>query len=189
MKNILPLIFSYCFSIIATGCAQTSSLATRDTEMRSGIILHEGCSFGITPPRGWVLDTESGAGNGVPAVFYPEGSSWADSRTVMYTNVTAKDSGQTGAALIEYDVTRFTSDDPEVVITDLPSRTVGRKTVTVKSFLGKSPENYEAVAYIDEKDHVVFLVLSARDRSTFESSLPSFSELVDSYVFMGAQGR
>lgn len=189
MKNGLLLILIHYFCLIATGYAQQPSLAARDTGMRSGIIMYDGCSFGLTPPQGWTLDTESGASNGVPAVLYPEGSSWADSRTVMYANVTAKDSGQSGESMIEYDVKRFTSEDPEVVISDLPSRTAGRKKVRVKSFLGKSPENYEAVAYIDEKDHVVFLVLSARDMETFESSLPSFSELVDSYIFMGSSRR
>ena len=189
MKNGFLFILLYCFCAIATGYAQKPSLPSHDTEMRSGIIMYDGCSFGITPPQGWVLDTESGANNGVPAVFYPDGSSWADSRTVMYANVTTKGSGQSGESMIEYDVERFTQEDPEVVITSLPSRTVGKKTVTVKSFLGKSPENYEAVAYIDEKDHVVFLVLSARDMKTFESSLSAFSELIDSYVFMGASRR
>ena len=195
MKKCLSHIAFLSILVGLMGCAP-KALVTTDgkpandhpsTEMRSGIITHEGLVFRLTPPHAWELDTESGRPNGVPVVFYPEGTSWRDSKTVMYVSVTAKRDGETVDSLIEQDVQRFREGDSRVVIADLPDQTVGKRQVKVKSFFGQSPENYEAVAYIDEKQHVVFLVLSARNTEAFESSLPMFSELAGSYFLLGTQ--
>lgn len=198
MENSFQRILPLCICLVAAGCAQKVAIATNDQlanaqppvkeEMRSGIITYEGVVFGLTPPQGWLLDAESGIGNGVPVVFYPEGSSWETAKVVMYANVTVKHDGETVDSLVRQDMARFKNDDNSVVISDMQPIAIGKKQAMVKSFYGKSPENYEAVAYIDEKQHVVFLVLSAKSMHMFESSLPQFSNLVSSYFYMGSNG-
>ncbi len=35
----------------------------------------------------WVLDNNAGAEQGLPCVFYPKGSTWADAKTIMYAKI------------------------------------------------------------------------------------------------------
>mgnify|MGYP003989514765 CR=1 FL=1 len=56
----------------------------------SGIVFGDGFAFSLTAPSGWVLDNHSGNSEGLQAVFYPKGSSWDKSETVMYANIALK---------------------------------------------------------------------------------------------------
>jgi len=54
---------------------------------REGIVHGPKAGFNISAPEGWVLDNESGKDQGFPCVLYPKGSSWANAKTVMYTEL------------------------------------------------------------------------------------------------------
>jgi hypothetical protein len=45
-------------------------------------------------------------------------------------------------------------------------------------------DNYEAVAYIEETESFSIVVLTARDKESYEKSLPAFNDLVASYWFI-----
>src|SRR5215211_4524966 len=66
-----------------------SPLSTFRGEQTSpaGIVHGPKTSFNVTAPEGWVLDTESGKGQGFSCVLYPKGSSWADAKTAIYANL------------------------------------------------------------------------------------------------------
>jgi len=54
---------------------------------RGGIVYGPKAAFNISAPQGWVLDNEAGAGQGLPCVLYPKGSTWADAKTIMYAKI------------------------------------------------------------------------------------------------------
>ena len=57
---------------------------------QAAIIYGEGGAFSILPPKGWELDSESGASLKASVVLYPEGGSWENSKSVMYAYVTGR---------------------------------------------------------------------------------------------------
>ena len=158
----------------------------------SGIIYGKNYSFALTAPKGWVLDITNGRQQGLQAVFYPKGSSWKNGAAVMYANVyqktdPTKESLQT---IIANDVADFKKESPNLKVVDaeaIPTRTDTRskdKRATVKYFTADRNGNSEAVAYVDEGNLVVMLVLNARSQQDFEASLPAFKEFVGSYFFL-----
>jgi len=166
----------------------------RAEEMGTGIVYGDDHAFAVRAPRGWVLDNRSGVPDGLQAVFYPTGSTWRDSRAVMYVNTTGKhakgegkSSGSTGAlqAFVAADVRRFRQESPGVFVSDSPSLTTkDGKTALIRTFTGDKWKNREAVAYIDEPTIVAMIVLSSRDEGTFEKCFPAFEQLVASYEFI-----
>jgi hypothetical protein len=54
---------------------------------RGGIVYGPKAAFNISAPDGWVLGNEGGAEQGLPCVLYPKGSSWSDTRTIMYAKI------------------------------------------------------------------------------------------------------
>lgn len=154
-----------------------------------GIVYGEGHAFLIDAPSGWVLDTRSGVANGLQAVFYPRGSSWSESPTVMYAAwASKKKEGVTSVQqIIDKDLAKFKKNNPSIVITESrPLKTEDGKTALVRLFKGDKGGNFEAVAYVDEKAGVAVLVMSSRNRAAFNKAIPSFEKLVSSYHFYTA---
>ena len=75
-----PFIVCILLSVICGG-----SLGQEN--YRGGIVYGPKAAFNIGAPKGWVLDNESGASQGLPCVLYPKGSSWSDAKTVMYAKI------------------------------------------------------------------------------------------------------
>jgi hypothetical protein len=161
-------------------------LATEKEFGGGGIVYGEGYAFLLEAPKGWVLDTRSGVPDGLQAVFYPRGSSWSNSPTVMYAAWAnkKKEGVTTLQQIIDKDVVRFKKDDPAMVITEgRPLKTGDGKTALVRLFKGDQGGNFEAVAYVDEKAGVAVLVLTCRKQTAFNKALPAFEKLVSSYHF------
>jgi hypothetical protein len=147
-------------------------------------------AFAITAPDGWVLDNRAEQNNGLHAVFYPVGSSWAKSAIVMYANSASKSQGQeTVDELIAYDTGQFKTKSPKLSVVELkPIETKNGKAKVLK-FSGDQFRNTEAVAYIDSPKAVVMLVLTSRDNAGFETTYPAFVALVKSYSFFTSDVR
>ena len=151
-----------------------------------GIVYGEGHAFLIEAPTGWVLDTRSGVPDGLQAVFYPRGSSWSKSPTVMYAAWASKkkEGVTTLQQIIDKDVANFKKENPSMVITESrPLKTGDGKTALVRLFKGDQGGNFEAVAYVDEKAGVAVLVLTSRNQVAFNKAIPAFEKLVSSYHF------
>jgi hypothetical protein len=154
-------------------------------EPKTGMVYGKDLAFFITAPGGWVLDNESGVRQGLHAVFYPEGSSWQESKAVMYANAAPKGGADTLEKFIEGDVEKFRENSPALSVTDdAPLPVDGKERVLVRRFSGGNPPNFEAVAYVEEEKSVVMIVLSARTRKDFDDALPAFRRLVSSYRFL-----
>ncbi|HEV2847068.1 MAG TPA: hypothetical protein VG477_19585 [Thermoanaerobaculia bacterium] len=155
-------------------------------ELRVGIVHGEGGSFAFQTPDGWVIDWESGAEQGLPAVLYPKGGSWSDSPVVMYASLTKKGEA-TLDAFITDELTRLreSSGAGLRVQEGKPIATMGdRNSAQVRNLSGASHGNFESVAYIEEKKTYVRIVLSSRDRAAYEDSRDEFEEFVGSYKFL-----
>jgi hypothetical protein len=68
---------------LAFSCFQSFSQETYP----GGIVYGPKAAFNISAPLGWVLDNNAGAEQGLPCVFYPKGSTWADAKTIMYAKI------------------------------------------------------------------------------------------------------
>ena len=156
-------------------------------EQAGGIIYGKDHAFIIQAPKGWILDIESGVSQGIAAVFYPKGSSWQKSTVIMYINTASKASeeNETIEKLIEYDISEFKKHSSSLKIKTAPKIITGdKKKAIVKYFSGDQYGNYEAIAYIDERNIVVMIVLSSRSEKIFKAALPAFKKLVGSYNFL-----
>src|SRR5579871_3436427 len=87
----------------------TSSYKSSSDDMNAGIIYGTNHAYSLIAPKGWVLDNQSGISQGLYAVFYPKGSSWAKGSVVMYTNTGSKEEkGQeTLQKMIDDDVANY----------------------------------------------------------------------------------
>jgi hypothetical protein len=165
--------------IFATAQAQSSG--------DSGIIYGKDHAYALTAPKCWVLDNKAGMKDGLYAVFYPEGSSWANGTVVMYTNVGSKDANQTVDGFILGDINQFKRESPNIKITDADAVTLEKgKKALVRYFTGDANGNFEAVGYIDEPKVVLMVVLTSRNKKDFDSALPAFHDLLKSYRFISS---
>lgn len=155
-------------------------------ELRVGIVHGEGGSFAFQAPDGWTLDWQSGADQGLPAVLYPKGGSWSDSPVVMYATLAKKDPSNLDAFISdELARLRESSGSGLKVEKGKSIATQGdRNSAHVRNLSGAEHGNFESVAYIEEKKTYVRIVLSSRNRATYEESLDDFEELVGSYKFL-----
>jgi hypothetical protein len=172
---------------VLLGLLFVQSLSAAEKEFGGGgIVYGEGYAFLIDAPPGWVLDTRSGVPDGLHAVFYPRGSSWSKSPTVMYAAWASKkkEGVSTLQQMIDKDVANFKKDNPSMVITESRSLKTGDgKTALVRLFKGGQEGNFEAVAYVGEKAGVAVLVLASHNQVSFNKAIPAFEKLVSSYYF------
>jgi hypothetical protein len=156
-------------------------------DIKSGIIYGNNHAFGLTAPKGWVLDNQSGVKQGLYAVFYKKGESWEKATTVMYANTASLEdrAHRTLEELIKYDLNSFKKEYPDIQITDEKDIAINSNLIAkVKYLSGKSYGNFEAMAYIDAGKTGVMLILSSRSKDGFQNSLSAFEALVKSYIFI-----
>ncbi len=174
-----------CFLVSGVAFGQESR--SDSTERRSGIIYGNGRAFYLTAPKGWVLDKSTGVNQGLFVVLYPAGGSWKTSAAVMYAYTAGNNStnSQSAERLIYSDISQYKQRCPTVMIKKSPElQTKDKKTALVRLYFYS---NYESVAYIDEKQITVMLVLTARAEKDFNESFPAFQELVRSYSFLASE--
>lgn len=154
---------------------------------KAGIIYGDNHAFGLTAPDNWLLDNQSGVNQGLHAVFYEEGFTWANAITVMYANAASLEDSthSTLNALIEYDLNNFKSQYSDLIIKDQNPIKINEKTTAiVKHLSGDSYGNFEAIAYIDAGNTGIMIIMSSRTKEGFNKSLNAFEELVKSYIFI-----
>ena len=176
-----------CLAGLITAFSLSAQEKTPPGDSGTGILYGHDHSYYLTPPPGWVLDAESGSDQGLTAVFYPKGSSWADAETAMYATYTAFDTTkkETLADVIAADSTNFKSTSPGISAGRQESIPIGKtRTAKVMSYSDAANSNYEMVAYIAEKKGVVMLVISSRSKNGCINNYKTFESLVRSYRFL-----
>lgn len=145
--------------------------------------------FGIVPPPGWVVDDTSGLGSKIRVVLYQVGQKWATAQTIMYSNPLHQDphARRTLAQMIERDIAAFRQQSPRgKVVSAPPIRNVRRQQAEVRYFSPDGRDPLTAVAYYEEKELVMLLVLESKTSAGLRAALPAFNGMVGSYQFVAS---
>ena len=173
-------------AIVLTALFFCHSASATDKGYGSGIVYGPSAAFIIVAPTGWILDTESGRRYELPAVLYPDGSSF-DGPLVMYVNNVEKkyQKAKNLDDFIGEEIHRFRINHPGIEIKDRTSLKIsnGKHTV-VKEFSGDKWENYEAVAYLEEAKTFTSFTLSSKTKNEYMQSLKAFENFINSYEFI-----
>src|SRR6266446_1172366 len=140
--------------------------------------------FNISAPEGWVVDNEAGKEQGMPCVLYPKGSSWSDSKTVMYANMAGAEFEGVNAFV-------------EMAIKEMKAKhgTPKEKIASGKTkdghdyFINEYPatKNYsqwERVGYVQLPQGVAYIVLTSRDQASYQSDSGVLEKVLKTLVYV-----
>lgn len=153
----------------------------------AGIIYGDDHVFSLKAPKGWVPDNVSAADSGVHAVFYEKGTTWKDSKVVAYARSRPIEEKIKTVKEVVEDVVADFHDNGSPKYQGKRVKEIkldSGKSGVVYHFSGDQWGNYEAVCYFKEKKTINFVVLSSRDKRSFEKAQPSFLALCQSYSFI-----
>ena len=154
-------------------------------EQETGVFYLKDTAISLTAPKGWVLDEEAGRPR-FQGVFYPVGSTWATSETVMYVNTLARSIEPNLEAFIAEDVAQERAESPSLQVrAGEPIRLSDGKSARVNLLTGDKWGNIESVAYIDTPSDYVAIVLTSKTEAAYKSAQAAFIELVKSYRVLG----
>lgn len=144
----------------------------------------EGVPFEFVLPKGWTFNQEQAAEADAVAIFYPEGTAWQDSKSVIYLKVAGKKEGESVADLMNADSLKLVQEFPGIRINAAPSlRTVDGKTALVRHISGAKNGKRQAIAYIDTAESIILVMLAARGGEAFEGALEPFEFLAGALHF------
>lgn len=151
-----------------------------------GIVYGTDHAFSFETPSGWVLDTKSGAHQGLHAVFYPQGYSWENSPVIMYARgITRTNKHKEISDFVNETLTSMKLQSPNVTATLYKRIELNSgKKAEIYSYENDRWGNKELVAYFLEKLTINFLVLSARTEFAFNKAEEPFLFIVNSYNFI-----
>jgi len=149
-----------------------------------GIVYGPKAAFNISAPEGWVLDNESGVNQGQPCVLYPKGESWADARTVMYAKIASTEFEDVNAFVVwaikgmmkthgkpkEKIASGKTKDGRDYFINEYPAT--------------KTYSQWERVGYIQLPHAVAYIVLSSRDKASYEKDSGALEKVLKTLVYL-----
>src|SRR5882762_3609808 len=167
---------------LALGAICPSILAQETSP--GGIVYGPKASFNISEPEGWVVDNESGKEQGMPCVLYPKGSSWADAKTVMYAKM-AGPQWEGVSAFVETAIKEMkakhgipkekiasgkTKDGHDYFINEYPAT--------------KTYSQWERVGYVQLPRGVAYIVLTSRDRTSYQKESGALQEVLKTLVYV-----
>src|SRR6267143_60672 len=175
MKRILSVLIGVSF---------LSMLGSAKDTFRGGIVYGPKAAFKIDAPKNWVLDNQAGAEQGLPCVLYQKGSSWADAKTIMYAKI---------AGTQYEDVNAFVA----VAIKEMKAKrgTPKEKIASGKTHDGhdyfineypatKTYSQWERVAYVQLPHAVAYIVLSSRDRASYQKDSGALQEVLKTFTYL-----
>jgi hypothetical protein len=149
-----------------------------------GIVYGPKAAFSIGAPEGWVLDNESGAQQGLPCVLYPKGQSWADAKTIMYAKIASTQYEDVNAFVAtaikemkakhgkpkEKIASGKTHDGHDYFINEYPAT--------------KTYSQLERVAYVQLPKAVAYIVLSSRDKASYQKDSGALEEALKTFIYL-----
>ena len=169
-------------TLLAIWLCQSVALASI-TEKGKGMLFGGDHAFFVTAASGWVLDNQSGVGQGLHMVFYPADKTWANSPVIIYGRAVPKYEVPTIKSQVERTVEDFhKKGSPDYMGERQPSIKLSNgKPIELYHFSGDQWGNYEAAAYYDEKDTINYLIFNARTKESFIKYLNDFLEIALTY--------
>ena len=168
-------------SFLAVTLLLASGLPALAQPMAGGIVYGPKGAFNISAPKGWNLDPTAGAGNGLPCVLYPDGSSWETADPLMYAKI---------ASTIYEDYEKFEKD----ALDDMKKKRAGFTMKRIASgktagglpyFINEYPpsegyKRFERVAYVQLPKAVAYIAFSSDKKTAFQKNAPALEEAVKS---------
>ena len=174
------------FLILLPALASIQAADVKIVENGYGIVRGPGYAFTLKAPPGCVIDAASGVEQGLPAVFYPNGTIWSESPAVAYARArprTKKISTIEETVQAAVDALRAQGNpDYSAKFLKIIKSDDGKQGMIYR-FSGFKTGDIEATAYFKEKQTIDFVTLSCRSEKVFDAALPSFEQLVASYAF------
>jgi hypothetical protein len=134
-----------------------------------GIVYGPKGAFNIAAPKGWKLDPTAGAGNGLPCVLYPEGTTWQTADPLMYAKIAStqyEDADLFAKEAIEDMKKNRTGFKMKRMAS---GKTAGGEPYFINEYSPtKEYARFERVAYIQLPKAVAYIVFSADEKSAFE---------------------
>ena len=158
--------------------------AVAEKNNSGGIVYGPKAAFNISAPEGWVLDNESGVNQGQPCVLYPKGETWADARTVMYAKIASTEFEDVNAFVAraiesmkakhgkpkEKIASGKTKDGHDYFINEYPAT--------------KTYSQWERVGYVQLPHAVAYIVLSSRDKGSYEKDSSALQEVLKTLLYL-----
>src|SRR5437764_9928958 len=150
----------------------------------AGIVHGPKAGFNINAPEGWVVDNEAGKEQGMPCVLYPKGSSWSNAKTVMYANMAGAEFEGVNA-FVEMAIKEMkakhgtpkekiafgkTKDGHDYFINEYPAT--------------KAYSQWERVGYVQLPQGVAFIVLTSRDKASYQKDSGQLEKVVKTLVYV-----
>jgi hypothetical protein len=150
-------------------------------------------AFGV--PKGWEYDFDQAQDRGARLAFFPKGGSFDKSDSVIYVNefydLCAANCIGAASRAISRTLRESRNESPSLQVTvETPLRTEGGKA-EIRILTGtRDPRNEtaqakdkEALAFIEHKETVIVVVLTARDMKTWTQDYAAFREVVSGHKF------
>src|SRR5947208_12023023 len=151
---------------------------------RGGIVTGPKAAFNITAPEGWVLDTESGKHQDLPCVLYPKSSSWADAKTVMYAKVASPQCGGVNA-FVEWAIEGMKEKHGTPKQKIASGKTKDRHDYFINEYPAtKNYSQWERVGYIQLPQAVAYIVLSSRDKTSYQKDSGALEKVLKTLVYV-----
>lgn len=148
-----------------------------------GIIGGRGHLYHLTCPTGWCMDTKVGVVHGIPVIFTPQDAPGPEYPTVLYSQIMQR-RGRNLDELVQGMVSML---KPNVAMADdfvQPPIKLGEgRQAIVRKLPEGADGNSELVAFIEEKDWLVLIILAADTEAQAARVRPAFEALVQSYSF------
>jgi tetratricopeptide (TPR) repeat protein len=151
---------------------------------RGGIVYGPKAAFNIGAPDGWVLDNKSGVEQGLPCVLYPKGSSWSDAKTVMYAKIAGTEFEDVNAfvAMAIKEMEKVHGKPKEKIASGKTGD--GRDYFINEYPATKTYSQWERVAYVQLPHAVAYVVLSSRDRASYQKDSPALQQALKTFTYL-----
>src|SRR4029453_353166 len=172
-----------CILVSLVISALSPSVVAQET-FPGGIVYGPKAAFDIRAPEGWVLDNKSGVEQGLPCVLYPNGSSWADAKTIIYAKIAStefEDVNEFVAWAIkgmkakhgtpkEKIASGKTQDGRDYFINEYPAT--------------KTYSQWERVGYVQLPQAVAYIVLSSRNKTSYQKDSGQLEKVLKTLVYL-----
>ena len=155
------------------------SIAVSETNSILGYF--EDRSYWLNMPQGFYQDGKTAQKIGAVFLLLPQGYDFNSAPAVIYSAVF---NDKKVEEAINTDVKKFLSQSPSLTVNDSKSvKSHDGKTILIKEFINPASRQqpYESVAYIQEGNSVITVVVSAFLKSNYEYILPEYMAMISSY--------
>jgi hypothetical protein len=187
MRNLL--LFFLLLAVPAVAQVRYEVVVVEPSDANSKLLFHENSGavikndhvmFAIETPRGWVLDRYSGVSDGLGAMYYP----WSDKpKARLYIDTFNKVPQIKTAEMLKTLEVEKTGKTKQVYIEDVEKLSTGGKETAAVIHVRAEGRSIQ-IAYIDEPDCVVKLVVAATSDEELKKAEMVFRRWVGSYLFM-----